>query len=94
MISKYHEEQLETSPPEELRRIQSERLGAVVRHVYDRNPVVRDDGDGRGGHTWYGLPGAPGHPRLGRPLRHRGDQTNSVGGVLERIHAGRLSSGA
>ncbi|MCX5771364.1 MAG: AMP-binding protein [Candidatus Hydrogenedentes bacterium] len=42
MISKYHEEQLETAPRDELRRIQSERLRAVVRYVYDRNPVQRE----------------------------------------------------
>lgn len=42
MTLKYHEKQLETLPAEELRRLQSDRLRAVVRYVYEKNPVQRE----------------------------------------------------
>jgi len=41
MTLQYHEKQLETFPLEKLRRLQSDRLRAVVRHVYEKNPVQR-----------------------------------------------------
>ena len=44
----YHQPQIETMPPEELRKLQDERLQAQIRHVYDHVPHYRQLMDAKG----------------------------------------------